>query len=58
MSPFVWNGQEHHVHLAETHEGYAGWFDETAGCGVMRDDGCWTFDELVQHWQSEMRSKN
>jgi hypothetical protein len=54
----VWNGQEHEVHLAHKDGQYFGWFDITVGAGTMRDEGFLSFDELVEHWQSEMRRKN
>ncbi len=54
-NPFVWHGVEHEIQIGYNDDRYFGWFDVTIGVGVMREEGYSTFDELVEHWQSEMR---
>jgi hypothetical protein len=61
--PFVWRDVQHDVHIAYLdsigdERRYTGWFDQTVGCGVMGEVDRWTFDELVEHWKSEMRKRN
>ncbi len=57
-NPFVWHGVEHEIQISYNDDRYGGWFDVSVGFGVMREEGYSTFDELVEHWQSEMRKKN
>ena len=62
---FVWCDMQHHVEVANVawlpandEHRYVGWFDQTVGYGVMKDDDKrWTFDELVEHWQAEMQRR-
>jgi hypothetical protein len=63
-SVFIWREESHLVQLAYIDwlpEGderrFVGWFDENIGYGVMREDQRLTFDELVEHWRSEMRRR-
>jgi hypothetical protein len=63
---FVWCHVQHDVEVAHVawlplndERRYVGWFDQTIGCGVMKDnDERWTIDELVAHWQAEMRRRH
>jgi hypothetical protein len=61
-SAFVWCEKSHLVQVAhidwlpeDDERRYVGWFDETIGFGVMKEDERLTFDELVECWRSEMR---
>jgi hypothetical protein len=60
---FVWHDVQHDVQIAhldwvDDERRYTGWFDQTVGYGVMREGDRWTFDELVEHWKSEMRKRS
>ena len=57
-NPFVWHGVEHEIQIAYNDDRYFGWFDVTIGVGDMKEEGSWTFEELVEHWQAAMRRKN
>lgn len=58
--PFVWHDVQHDVQIAYLDWGdderrYTGWFNHTVSRGVISEVDRWTFDELVEHWKSEMR---